>query len=136
MQATRKHAPSRQAGLRAKIHAMMDDARKAEISARIKEARVQAGLTQPELAEALDPRPTLRTVQNWESGIVPWRRLDEIAIALDVTKTWLLYGEQTNGTEAPVDIGELLAGLGEMREEISRILRLLEGGAGTGDPGE
>lgn len=74
---------------------------RAAISQRIQTAREQAGLTQGELGDALDPAVHWRTVQTWESvkeRVVPFDRLGEIGDVTGVTKRWLLHGEPAEMT--------------------------------------
>jgi len=95
---------------------LMAELDRAAISLRIAEARKQrAGLTQPELAELLEPPVHWRTVQEWEApnGTVPWDRLDQIGRITGVTKEWLLHGE-----------AQVAAGVFE--ERLERIERVLE----------
>lgn len=64
-----------------------------EIGERIQQARVEAGLTQAELAE-LAPF-SLRSLQNYEAGItVPYKHLRAIATLLNRNVEWFLHGEQ------------------------------------------
>lgn len=68
---------------------------RAAVSSRIGVARKQSGLTQHEFADVMSVH--FRTVQNWESlrdDRVPWDRLDEIARVTNVTRDWLLHGDQ------------------------------------------
>jgi transcriptional regulator with XRE-family HTH domain len=85
---------------------------RAAISRRIAQAREQAGLRQPELAESLREPVHFRTVQMWERGqrnrkgehqwVVPWDRLGEIAEITGVTKEWLLHGEELPAADPSV----------------------------------
>ena len=104
---------------------------RAAICRRIAEARQRAGLTQPELAEALRQPVHWRTVQVWERGqrsrkgehqwVVPWDRLDDIASVLGVTKVWLLHGDE------PVVGGDDVNARLERLEQLAlRALALLE----------
>lgn len=71
---------------------------RAEICARIAQARTEAGMTQAELGETMEPSMHWRTVQTWESvkdPRVPWARLDEIARITGRSKEWLLHGTET-----------------------------------------
>jgi DNA-binding transcriptional regulator YiaG len=101
----------------AKLMAELD---RAAICARIAEARETAGLTQPELAEVLEPPVHWRTVQTWESlkdPRVPWDRLDEIARVTGRTKEWLLHGEET------VPAGELTQKLVGLQSSVDALDR-------------
>lgn len=78
---------------------LMAELDRAGICRRIAEARERAGLTQPELGDALAEPAHWRSVQLWERGekskkgvhrwTVPWDRLDDIARITQVTKDWL-----------------------------------------------
>lgn len=76
----------------------MDAKLQAEICARIKQARIEAGFTQPEAADVL--HITLRAYQNYEKDRVPFRSLTEIAEAFGVTEPWLLRGDYEPRTAA------------------------------------
>lgn len=68
-----------------------------EICARIKQARIEAGLTQDEFADLL--KVEKRTVQNYEADRVPWRYLKEIAKITGRTQEWLLRGDVIDATQ-------------------------------------
>ena len=70
---------------------LMAELQKAEISARIRQSRLEAGLTQPEMAELLDV--TLRTYQNYEGDRVPWDLMGRISDITGRSLRWLLHGE-------------------------------------------
>jgi transcriptional regulator with XRE-family HTH domain len=77
-----------------------------QVKARIAEVRKRAGLTQPELGDALAPPVHWRTIQDWESqrnDTVPFRHLESIAEVTGTTTAWLLHGEE------PVDYADLAA---------------------------
>jgi transcriptional regulator with XRE-family HTH domain len=66
------------------------------VKEQIKQARVDANLTQAELARAVGV--TVRTVQNWEAGTrAPWRYIAEICIATRTPLTFFFDGD--NGDE-------------------------------------
>jgi len=69
----------------------MAQLQKAEIPARIKQARKEAGMTQNELAALLQVQP--RTYQNYELDRVPWNLMNEIAAATGKSAEWLLHGD-------------------------------------------
>jgi transcriptional regulator with XRE-family HTH domain len=85
---------SHRADLRAAIdRTEMAELQRAQITARIKQARTEAGLTQHEMAEALDVGP--RTYQNYESEKaprVPWNLLGRIAEITGKSSQWLIHG--------------------------------------------
>jgi transcriptional regulator with XRE-family HTH domain len=101
----------------------MGELDRASICARIAQARTAAGLSQPELGEALEPPAHWRTVQTWESvknPRVPWRRLDEISRITGTTKEWLLHGEATPATTDEDRLREVI------REEVAGALADVE----------
>jgi transcriptional regulator with XRE-family HTH domain len=106
---------------------LMAELDRAEISLRIAQAREQAGLTQPELAELVEPPVHWRTVQDWESpknANVPWNRLGQIAEATRVTKEWILHGDAERVTEEE-RLDALQQELAEVRGMVARVLRRL-----------
>lgn len=79
---------------------------RAAIARRIKVARKEAGLTQPEMAEALGV--IQRTYQNYESvkdPRVPWGSMNEIAKITGKTTEWLIHGDATAARASQVDDG-------------------------------
>lgn len=95
-----------------------------EICARIKEARMQAGFTQQEMADLLDL--TLRGYQNYENERVPFRRIGEIARLTRVEERWLLYGggamAQAEQLEALATVVDLLHSIDEHLVRIERAM--------------
>lgn len=88
------------------LERLMAELDRAAICARIAQARTEAGLTQPELGEAMAPPVHWRTVQTWESvkePRVPWARLNEIASLTGKSKEWLLHGEEATAEHATRD---------------------------------
>lgn len=79
------------------------------ICARIRQARLNAGLTLEGLAAKVHFSD--RTIGNWEHKRVPYRFLGQIAEATGVEKDWLLRGD---------DFGDAVSA------EVSRRLELLE----------
>src|SRR6266516_1002567 len=64
------------------LEGLMAELDRASISIRVGQAREEAGLTQPDIAELLELKVHFRTVQDWESPkkhVVPFDRLDEWA---------------------------------------------------------
>lgn len=104
---------------------------RAAISRRIAQAREEAGLTQPEMAEALTEPVHWRTVQIWERGqrnkkgehqwVVPWDRLGELAEITGVTKEWILHGEE--GAVADPSVNARLARIEQGQDEQGALLR-------------
>jgi transcriptional regulator with XRE-family HTH domain len=70
----------------------MDKQLQADICARIKKARIEAGFTQQEAADTLGV--TMRAYQNYESVRVPFRSLSRMAEVFAVPESWLLHGER------------------------------------------
>ena len=108
-----------------KLERRMTELERARISERIKEARVQAGLTQEELADLLHVRS--RTIANYEAGRVPWRLLGQIAEATGRTQEWLLHGEP-----AAAEATTLQAEVTALREQVAEIRELLVASLDTG----
>jgi transcriptional regulator with XRE-family HTH domain len=92
---------------------------RAGISARMGQSLKQAGLTQPEIADLMLVH--FRTVQEWVSPkrkVVPFDRIDEWARLTNVSREWLLYGEEAEDTDRLAAIEEELRGL---REELAAV---------------
>lgn len=70
---------------------LMAELQKREIVGRIREARKETGLTQPQMAELLDVAQ--RTYQNYESDRVPWNLMGRISDISGRSLRWLLHGE-------------------------------------------
>lgn len=92
----------------------LDDA---AVIARTREARELAGLTQEEVADALERH--INTVRNWEKSIrVPMGMLNQLASVLNVTPEWILHGD-----DAPaVGMAERLDRMEQMLVEVLRRL--------------
>ena len=101
-----------------------------QICARIKQARIEAGMTQKDLAGYLDVE--IKTVQNYERNRVPFRRLEEIAKLTRVSHDWLLRGapQTPANQELSADVLDALAGLQDSQESVhgklDQILRRLK----------
>lgn len=118
---TRKHHTFASAAYLAGLMAELD---RAEIKARLKQAREEAGLTQPELADALELH--WRSVQNYESksGPVPWNLLGRWAATTGRPHDWILHGDA-----APVsseELNQLRADLADVKESLERVEALLQ----------
>jgi transcriptional regulator with XRE-family HTH domain len=74
------------------VRRTMDEAWTRDIGGRIKEARLLAGFSQPEMADLLVVHP--KSVANYEGGRIPWRDLRHIAEVLNTDMRWLLFGER------------------------------------------
>lgn len=84
------------------------------IRARIRQARLEADLTQQDLADLIERHK--RTVENYENVRVPeWAELTKIARVLDRQIEWFLYGDRP---EPP--------GLTEVNEQLTELRRLVE----------
>ncbi len=77
---------------------MIDISAKAILPLKLRRARLEAGLTQEQLAEALDV--TAKTIQDWErtrgsatTRVPRLERLDELGEALGRPAWWFLYPE-------------------------------------------
>jgi transcriptional regulator with XRE-family HTH domain len=99
---------------------LLAELNRAEISARIKQARTHAGLTQPELGEVLQVH--WRTVQGWEGKVVPWDRLDEIARATGKTRDWLLHGDQAVTPDLRGEVAQLTERVDQILEIVLTLL--------------
>jgi transcriptional regulator with XRE-family HTH domain len=88
------------------------------IGERIKQARLEAGLTQDQLADLIGVG--MRQVQYYEAGDSdPYRKLRQIAEATGKPMEWLLRGEAAT---QPEDLAERLGRLEEKLDEIARRL--------------
>jgi len=106
------------------------------VGLRIKQARLEAGLTQEELAELADV--SARSVQGWESGArIPFKHMSELSRLLKKSSEWFLYGdeEQEEGGVAQVRYMELLKRLGEVESQQQEILEALRSRL-PGSPGD
>jgi len=92
----------------------MDERLQAEICARIKLGRKEAGMTLEDMADALGV--TQRAYWNYEHNRVPFRLMTEIAKITGKTQDWLYRGAELPA--APKD--ELLQGVADGVAEIER----------------
>lgn len=93
------------------------------IGARIAIARTEAGVTQEELADLIGV--STRSLQGYEAGDVkPYRRLQEIATALNRSVAWFLHGdgEEAEDSEVHALRGEI-AGVREIVERVEKLLQ-------------
>lgn len=88
----------------------MAELQKAEITARIRQARKEAGLTQPEMAELLEV--AMRTYQHYEDDRVPWSLMGRISDVSGKSIRWLLHGEEEPSVE----------GIAELEAKLDRLL--------------
>jgi transcriptional regulator with XRE-family HTH domain len=91
-------------------------ARDPEFAERLRTARLRAGLTRAELAEAAGL--SRRAIDEYETGRIPPKALPSLARALEVSTVWLLTGEQTTDKQ----LAELQAAVGRIEEKIDRLL--------------
>jgi transcriptional regulator with XRE-family HTH domain len=93
----------------------------AAVQRRIRNAREGAGLSVQQLADLVEHHPN--TVKNWEGRggdpSIPYREIDRIAEALNVTPLWILWGSKALVT---MDATELLE---DVRDSLRRIERTL-----------
>ena len=94
-----------------------------EIGARIKQARLEAGLTQNELAGM--GTFSYRSLQGWETGErIPFKHFAELSQLLRKTSEWFLYGDEPDSTtEGRYE--ELLERLGQVEAQQQEILEAL-----------
>ena len=98
----------------------MDSYLQRQICARIKQARIEAGFTQQEIADLLNM--TMRGYQNYESSRVPFRELDKIADLTGRSQEWFLRGDDevtaTTQPEVLARLDQLEASVESLRQEI------------------
>ena len=99
----------------------MSQLHEAEIRARIKHARKEAGLSQAALAELLEVIP--RTVQNYENDHVPWSRIRDISEITGKSTRWLLHGEDP--PPAANESSDLSDQLGQLTAELTQLKGLI-----------
>lgn len=118
----------------------MDSYQQAEICARIKQAREEAGMTLEDMADALGV--TQRAYWNYEHIRVPFKRLGDIEELTGKSQGWLLRGESP--APPPDALAEIVDGVrqlersqelaherfGEILERLERIEDALSAGAG------
>ena len=76
-----------------------------EIGLRIKQARVERGMTQEDLAEVASF--SSRSLTDYETGVtIPYRHLRELSRLLGRSPEWFLHGDAEN--EASVEVAERL----------------------------
>lgn len=125
------------------LEKLMAELNRAEICRRIAQARDDATLTQPELADLMGVH--YRTIQLWETGekhkktkehrwTVPWDRLEEIGRITDVSRDWLLHGREFIAPAEGESVGlhvvlerlaALVSGAKEEREMLVELLKRL-----------
>lgn len=98
----------------------MNEADKIEICSRCKEARINSGLTEPEMADMLEPSVTDRTIRNYESDRPPFRYLRQWAEITGTEYLWLLRGDEGAATAVVAVDPDLRNHLEELRETVDR----------------
>lgn len=107
----------------------MDERLQAEICARIKQARIESGMTLEELADTLGVTP--RAYWNYENNRVPFRRLKEIAEVTGARFDWLLRGDAVEAIPASTallqGVAQGVEALEESAEDVrQRLLEVVE----------
>jgi transcriptional regulator with XRE-family HTH domain len=94
-----------------------------EIGSRIKRARLEAGLTQEEVAGM--GTFSYRSLQGWETGErIPFKHMAELGQLLRKTSEWFLYGDEADQeTESRYEM--LLKRLGDVESQQQEILEAL-----------
>lgn len=108
---------------------LMAEIQREEIPKRIKQAREEAGLTQAEMADAINVGG--RTYQNYESNRIPWGALNNIAEVTGKQTEWLIHGAAPKAPDlmeafASDEGGPLIVRLDLIHGELRRIAELLE----------
>lgn len=95
-----------------------------EVGDRIRQARMEKGLTQDQLADLIGVG--MRQVQYYEAGESdPYRKLAKIAEALNRPVGWFLYGDPDPDVDV-ARIQELAAEVAMLRSDVGRLLELVE----------
>lgn len=103
------------------------------IGARIQKARLEAGMTQEQVADVATF--SKRSLQDYEAGVtIPYRHLREIARLLDRPVEWLLHGPAEEAAAEPASSGPLLEDIEVKLDRLTAIVeRLVEDLAGSRD---
>ena len=97
-----------------------------EVGQRIVQTRKELGLTQEELAELVGV--SQRSMQAHETGeVIPYRKMREIGMVLEVTTSWLLHGEEENTDSEVAELQRQIEGLTKLVRSMSRKLDRLSG---------
>ena len=97
----------------------MDDYLQAEICARIREARIGAGMTLEEMADALGIGQ--RAYWNYEHSRVPFRRLRDIAELTGRSQGWFLHGDLPAATD-PSGLDAIRDGVRALEQSMEDVL--------------
>jgi transcriptional regulator with XRE-family HTH domain len=91
---------------------------------RIRQARLEKGLTQPELAAVC--AFSMRSLQNWETGVsIPYKHFTELSKVLDKQTNWFLYGGEAETLVTPSRFEELSSRVDAVETRQEEILSLL-----------
>ena len=100
-----------------------------EVGRRIVQARneyPEGKITQEELAELAGV--SQRSMQAYETGeVIPYRKMRDIAEALNVSTSWLLHGEDENSDNEIADLKDQIGNLEKLIRQMSRKLDKLSG---------
>jgi transcriptional regulator with XRE-family HTH domain len=107
----------------------MAELQKRDITKRIRQARQEAGLTQPQMADVLDVAG--RTYQNYEDDRVPWALMGRISDVTGRSLRWLLHGE--DDAEPSMEIMQRIGRLEISQERIEAKLDALARHVGMPD---
>src|SRR3990167_6793044 len=93
------------------------------IGARIRQARLEAGMTQEELAEGSSV--SKRSLQDYEYGVtIPYRHLTELATILRRSVAWFLHGaEADRPPEEDAALADRMTALEAQMQELVRAVR-------------
>jgi transcriptional regulator with XRE-family HTH domain len=104
-----------------RLHRLMEEKRRLEIGARIKQLREGQALKQPQVADRVGT--TLRNYQRWEAGGgTSYDMYERIANALGVSPEYILHGDDL--PQAPT--ADLVSTLSRIESKLDRLLDHLE----------
>ena len=97
------------------------------IGARIKQARLEAGMTQEQLAEVCSF--SKRSLQDYEYGVtIPYKHLTELAAILRRSVAWFLHGaEADRSPEEDAALADRMAAVETQLQELVREVRRRRG---------
>lgn len=105
----------------------MAELERVEIARRIRQARKEAGLSQPEMADAVGVIE--RTYQNYESEKAPrtpWGLMNQIATVTGRSTAWLIHGTDSPADDGLADIRVRLERIEQALAEVRRAVALAE----------
>jgi transcriptional regulator with XRE-family HTH domain len=95
-----------------------------EIGARIRQARLERGMTQEDLA-ALMPFSS-RSLQDYEAGLtIPFKHFRELAKALGKPPMWFLYGNDDPEAVETARFSDVLTRIAAVERQLEEALSLL-----------